>query len=66
MLDRIKANAKALGKELLLKLIVSIIITVVISIVSFRQVWMNDCFHIVFFTNMLSRRAYEYLKRLVK
>lgn len=59
---RFKINE--VGNELLAKLAVSIVVTLLISIVSFRELWMNDCFHIVFLTNLLSKPTYKYLKKL--
>lgn len=53
-----------LGNELLLKLLASALITAVISMVSFRELWMNDAFHIVFLTNLLYARTVGMLKRL--
>jgi hypothetical protein len=54
------------GKELLAKLAVSVLVSVVISLVSFRELWMNDCFHIVFLTNLLSKPTYKRLKKILE
>jgi hypothetical protein len=62
----LRERLNEVGNELLAKLLVSIIVTLVISIVSFRELWMNDTFHIVFLTNLLSKPTYKYLKSLVK
>lgn len=59
---RLKLNE--VGNELLAKFAVSVIVSIVISLVSFRELWMNDTFHIVFLTNLLSRPTWKYLKRL--
>lgn len=60
----LRLKIDSIGKELLAKLAVSIIVTLVISLVSFRELWMNDCFHIVFLTNLLSKPTYKRLKSI--
>lgn len=60
----IQTRTNELGKMLLIKLVVSILVSIVISVVSFRELWMNDTFHIVFLANVLSRPTYNYLKRI--
>lgn len=62
----LRERLNEVGNELLAKLLVSVIVTLVISIISFRELWMNDTFHIVFLTNLLSKPTYRYLKSLVK
>lgn len=64
--DKFKANINDVARDLLVKLLVSVIIAFVISLVSFRELWMNDTFHIVFLTNILYGRVSTYLKHLVK
>lgn len=59
---RLKFNE--IGNELVLKLVASAVITVVISMVSFREIWMNDAFHIVFLTNLLYARTVNLLVKL--
>lgn len=62
--NQLRSKLNAVGNEMLAKLAVSIIVSVVISLVSFRELWMNDCFHIVFLTNLMSKPTYKRLKRL--
>jgi hypothetical protein len=53
------------GSILAYKLLTSVIVTLVISMVSFRQLWMNDCFHIVFLTAILFPPTLRFLRKLV-
>ena len=54
------------GKHLLIKLASSVIVTLVISLISFREVWMNDCFHIVFVASLLQPLVLKQLRDLTK
>jgi hypothetical protein len=57
-------NINDVREELLDKLAASIVMTVVISLILSRQLWMNDTFHIVFLTNLLSESIWKYLNKV--
>lgn len=54
------------GTVLLAKLITASLITLVVSLISFRQIWMNDTFHVVFLTIIIYPRLEQYLKSTLK
>lgn len=49
---------------ILLKLVTAIALTITISMLSFRQFWLNDVFHVTFFTLLLLRQFEKGIKFL--
>lgn len=64
--SKIRSNINEVGEELIPKLLSSAVVSILISIVSFRELWMNDVFHIVFLASLLLGPANHYIKQLFK
>lgn len=54
-------NLKARSDNLLTTLAASIIVAIIISMVSFREVWSNDVFHVVFVASLLRDHVERFL-----
>jgi hypothetical protein len=54
---RVRRNLEAKTGNVFVSLAGSILVTLIISMVSFRQVWSNDVFHVVFLASLLRNRA---------
>lgn len=52
------------GMLLAAKLATSLVVACLISVVSFRQFWSNDTFHIVFLSSLLLKPARKYIGRI--
>ena len=57
---RVKFNE--VGNKLAAKLATSLVVATIISIVSFRELFVNDVFHTVFFTMVLVPLVYKKVK----
>lgn len=64
--SKIRLNINEVGEELIPKLLSSVAVSTLISIISFRELWMNDTFHIVFLSSLLLGPANKYIKQLFK
>lgn len=53
----LKANSQGLGDRILVKIVASISLSLLISFISFRELWNNDVFHIVFLSSLLIART---------
>lgn len=62
----LRQRLNEIGNELILKLISSLFITLMISLVSFRELWSNDVFHVVFICSLLKTKTEELLKKMVE
>jgi hypothetical protein len=62
----LRQRLNEIGNELILKLISGLLITLAISLISFREIWSNDVFHVVFVCSLLKTKTEELLKRIVE
>jgi hypothetical protein len=62
--DLLKLKLNEAGSKVLLKFITSLIIAFLISMVSFRELWVNDVFHVVFLTMLLARPIHKQLRKM--
>ena len=61
---RLKINEAGAG--LLIKFVNAVLIAFVISLVSFREIWVNDVFHIVFLTLLMARPLHKLVKSVLE
>ncbi len=60
----LRPKISKIRNEILVKFVVTLMVTVIISVVSFRQLWVNDCFHITFLAYLLGNPIHKRLKSL--
>jgi hypothetical protein len=63
-LKELQANLEASAGSLLVTLAASVLVSLIITMVSFRQVWSNDVFHVVFLAALLRDKAEYFLYRV--
>jgi hypothetical protein len=61
---RLKLNEA--GSQLLIKFVNALLIAFVISMVSFREIWVNDVFHIVFLTLLMAKPLHKMVKSILE
>lgn len=60
-----KSKLKETLEHLFPKIVTSIVFTFLISLISFREYWINDVFHVVFLTIILHRYLEDKLRQLL-
>jgi hypothetical protein len=61
---RLRRGINEIGESLFPKLLATLLISLLISMVSFREIFVPDVFHIVFLTMLLARPTSKLIKKL--
>lgn len=62
--DLLRLKLNEAGSKVLSKFVASLVISLLISMVSFRELWVNDVFHVVFLTMLMARPIHKQIRKL--
>lgn len=55
-----------IGNRLLVKIGTAVIIAFIVSLVSFREIWSNDVFHVTFLALLLAGPVHKSIKKIIE